>query len=167
MRVGQRTLATLSSSQKVVSLSRAESQYYSMVRCASEAIGLANTMRELGHEAHVRIWTDAAAARGAGSPQREGAIKHMDQELRIGNIRGTVNSADLMAKHLDEKRLVMLCDLLNIKHISAQPSSAPKQTLDTEYTSRTSRALAAITGKKRNRCAFWSRGSMNTEPTGG
>ena len=33
----------------------------------SEAVGLANTIRELGHEAHVRIWTDAA--RRAGSPQ--------------------------------------------------------------------------------------------------
>ena len=33
----------------------------------SEAVGLANTIRELGHEAHVRIWTDAA--RRAGFPQ--------------------------------------------------------------------------------------------------
>ena len=58
----EHTLATWSS--KEVSLSSAESEYYSMVRCASEAIGLANTIRELGHEAQVRIWTDAAAARG-------------------------------------------------------------------------------------------------------
>ena len=64
LRVGQHTLATWSSTQKVVSLSSAESEYYSMVHCASEAIGLANTIRELGHEAQVRIWTDAAAARG-------------------------------------------------------------------------------------------------------
>ena len=35
-----------------------------MVRCASEANGLANTVRALGHEAHLQIWTDAAAARG-------------------------------------------------------------------------------------------------------
>ena len=55
LRVGQHTLATWSSTQKVVSLSSAESDYCSMVRCASEAIGLANTIRELGHEAQVRI----------------------------------------------------------------------------------------------------------------
>ena len=47
--VGQHTLATWSSTQKVVSLSSAESEYYSMVRCASEVIGSANTIRELGH----------------------------------------------------------------------------------------------------------------------
>ena len=62
LRVGQHTLATWSSTQKEVR--SAESEYYSMVRCASEAIGLANTIRELGHDALVRIWTDAAAVRG-------------------------------------------------------------------------------------------------------
>ena len=64
LRVGQHTLATWSSTQKEVSLRSAESEYYSMVRCACEAIGLANTIRELGHEAQVRIWTEAAAVRG-------------------------------------------------------------------------------------------------------
>ena len=35
-----------------MALSSAESEYYSMVRCARDIIGLANTIRELGHEAH-------------------------------------------------------------------------------------------------------------------
>ena len=69
---------TWSSTQKVVSLSSAESEYYSRGRCASEAIGLANTIREPGHEAHVRIWTDAAAARGLALRSGSGAIKHME-----------------------------------------------------------------------------------------
>ena len=77
LRVGQHTLATWSSTQKVVSLSSAESQYNSMVRCAIEAIGLANTIRELGHEAQVRIWTDAAVARGLALRSGSVAIKHM------------------------------------------------------------------------------------------
>ena len=41
--------------------------------------------------------------------------KKKKQELWIEKIRGTVNPADLMTKHLDGKRLVMLCELLNIK----------------------------------------------------
>ena len=63
---------------KVVSLSSAESEYYSMARCACEAIGLATTVRELGHEAHVRIWTDAAAARGLPLHSGSGTIKHVE-----------------------------------------------------------------------------------------
>ena len=125
-----------------------------MVRCASEAIGLANTVRELGHEAHVRIWTDAAAARGLTFRSGSGTMKHMEtryfglqqreknQELKIEKIRGTVNPADLKTKHVDGKRLMMLCDLLNIKHIGGQTSSAP---IDTEYISRAPQALAAMT----------------------
>ena len=69
LRVGQDTLATWSSTQKVVSLSSAESEYRSMVRCASEAIGLANTIRELGHEAHVL--DRRCSSTRAGPPQRE------------------------------------------------------------------------------------------------
>ena len=120
MRVGQHTLATWSSTLKVVSLSNAESEYRNMVRCASEAIGLANTVRELGHAAHVRIWTDVTAARRLALRSGSGTIKHMEtkyswmqqkeknQDLRIEKIRGTVNPADLMTKHRDGKRLVML-----------------------------------------------------------
>ena len=71
LRVGQHTLATWSWTQKVLSLSSAESEFYSMLRCASEAVGLANIVRELGHKAHVRIWTGAAAARWLAPPQRD------------------------------------------------------------------------------------------------
>ena len=140
-----------------------------MVRCASEAIGSANTARELEHEGRVRIWTDAAAARGPDLRSGSGAIKHMEtkyfwpqqkeknQELRIEKIPGTVDPADLMTKHLDGKRLMMLCDLLNIKHIGGRPSSAPKLTIATEYISRASRAQGAMTlvkqaAAKENRC---------------
>ena len=134
LRVGQHTLATWSSTQKVVSLSTAESEYYSMVRCASEAIGLASTIRELGRKAPIRIWTDAAAALGLALRSGSGTIKHKEtkyfwlqqkeknQELKIEKIRGTVNPADLMTKHLDGKRLVTLCELLNIKRIDGRPS---------------------------------------------
>ena len=45
-----------------------------------------------------------------------------------------------MTKHLDGKRLVALCELMNIKCIDGRPSSAPKLTIDTEYISRASRA---------------------------
>ena len=49
-----------------------------------------------------------------------------------------------MTKHLGGKRLTMLCSLLSIKRISGR-NSAPKLTLDTEYISRESRAVAAMT----------------------
>ena len=114
-----------------LALSSAESEHYSMVR--SEAIGLSNTTRERGHEAQTRIWTEAAAARGLALRSTKSAIKHMEtkyfwlqqkeknQELRIEKIRGTINPADLMTKHLDGKRWVTLCELSNIKRVGDDP----------------------------------------------
>ena len=115
---------------------------------------LANTARELGHGAHLRIWTDAAAARGLALRSGCGAIKHREtkycclqqkqknQELGIEKFCAAVG---LTTKHLDGKRFKMLCDLLSIKRISGRPSSAPKLTVDAEYIPRASGALAAMT----------------------
>ena len=165
LHIGRHILAA-SSTQKVVSLSSAESKDYSMVRCASEAIGLINTLRELGHEAHVRIWTDAAAARGLAFRSGSGPIKHMEtryfwlqqkeknQGHRIDKIRGTTNPSDLMTKHLDGKRVTMLCDSLSIKHICGRPSSALKLTLDT---SPASDDTGETGSSERNRCACCNR----------
>ena len=98
--------------------------------------------------------------------------KEKNQELTTETIRATVNPADLMTKHLDGKRLVMLCELLNISCIDGRPSSAPKLTIDTEYIPRASRALAAVTvakGATASEIAVHSvepcknRGSMDTE----
>ena len=129
LRVGPDTLATWSSTQEVAALRSAVSEYHSMVRCANEASGMASTIRELGHDAHERIWTDAAGARGLALRSGSGAIKRMEtkyfclqqkkkkKELRIYKIRGTINPADLMTTDLDWRRLTTLCSLLSLKHI--------------------------------------------------
>ena len=134
LRIGDHTLATWSSNQKVVSLSSAKSEYYSMVRCASEALGLANVIRELGHKAEVRIWTDAAAARGLALRSGSGAIKHMEtkyywlqqkqknKELSIEKIRTDDNTADLMTKHLAAARVQHLCGFLKLESQKGRPA---------------------------------------------
>ena len=98
----QDTLGTWSSTQKVVSLSSAEAAYHSTVRCASEALGMAKTIRELRHKGQVRVWTDAAAAHGLALGGRSGAAGHNDtkylwlrqkkknEELRMEKIRGNI-----------------------------------------------------------------------------
>ena len=91
LRVGQHIVVTRSSTRKVVSLSSGESEYYNVVRCVREIIGLASTIRELGHEAHVRVWTGAAAARvRAATKYFWLQQKEENKELRIEKIRSTV-----------------------------------------------------------------------------
>ena len=55
----------------------------------------------------------------------------------------------MITKHLDGKRLVTMFELLSIKLVDGPPGSAPKLTIDTDYISRASRALAAMTLVKR------------------
>ena len=124
--------------------------------CRVEVRPLANSIRELGHEARLRIWSDAAAAQELALGSGSGGIKHMgikffwlqqkekNQEPSIEKIRGTVNSADLMTKHLHGKRSTTLCGLLNIKHISGGTNSAPKLTIDTEYITDAKRAAMTL-----------------------
>ena len=66
--------------------------------------------------------------------------KEENKERQIETIRGTVNPADWMTKHLHGKRLKNVVQLLSIKHISGRPSSAPKLTLNNEYISHASRS---------------------------
>ena len=108
------------------------------VRCASENIGLANTIREptrltcasgLMLQQH-EVWLSAVGVAPSNTWEKRtsGCSRKRNKELRIEKIRGTVNPADLMTKHLDGKRLTM-CDLWSIKHTCGRPSSAPKLTL--------------------------------------
>ena len=133
---------------------------------------MANTARELEHEAreaHVRIWTDAAAARWPDLRRERRHQTDGDKVLLAAAEReepGTQDREDpwhSRSRRLDDEAsgwenvLKMLCDLLNIKHIGGRPSSAPKLTIATEYISRASRAQGAMTlvkqaAAKENRC---------------
>ena len=66
-------------------------------------------------------WLSAAGAAPSNTWRRStfGWLqKEKNQEPSIEKSRGTVNPADSMTKHLDGKRLVIFCDLLNIKYIT-------------------------------------------------
>ena len=84
-----------------MSLSSAELEYYGMARCASEAIGLTNTVRGL--------------ALRSGS----GAIKDMDKKILLASAEREEPGAQDRENpwHSQSRRLN------NIKHIGGQPSS--------------------------------------------
>ena len=151
------TLATWSSTQEVLSLSSAESEYGQR----SEMCSCGNRVGQhdffAGTQSSRTNLDRRCSSTRAGSPQWERRHpSHRNQALlaaaereKLGaqnrKIRGTVNLDDLMTKHLDGKRLTTLCDLLSMKHISGKPNPLPKLAIDAEYITRASRTLAAIT----------------------
>jgi hypothetical protein len=58
-------------------MSSCESEHYSLVRCAGEAIGLRETLEEMQLHYSIRLWTDASAAHGLALRTGGGQIKHM------------------------------------------------------------------------------------------
>ena len=102
-----------------------------MLRSASEAMGLANTIRELGHEARVRSWLSTVGAAPSNPAEGEKPRSSGSKRFVVQSILPT-----LLARHLDGKRLATLCDFWNIKHVNGRPNSAPKLPTDTEYITR-------------------------------
>ena len=65
--LGRHCVKSWSSTQAVIALSSGESEYYSLVKGASEALGLRNAMRDWNLEVEVDLATDSSAALGIAS----------------------------------------------------------------------------------------------------
>ena len=140
LKLGAHLLTAWSATQKVVALSSGESEYYSLVRCACEAIGLASLLRELGMILTIDLWTDATVARSIATRvgQGGGRIKHMDtkylwlqqkvqlKEISVNKIKGVFNGADLMTKGLDQKTMLKHCDSMCVAMKDGRHHSAPQ-----------------------------------------
>jgi hypothetical protein len=158
LRLGCHWLVGWASTQKVIGLSSGESEYYSLVRCACEAIGLAGLLRELGMTLSIELWTDATAAKSIATRVGIGGgrIKHMDtkylwlqqkvqlKEIQVHKIKGMVNSADLMTKGLDQVTMLRHCAGLCIYLMGGRHAKAPQLSVPSESTARTARLLAAL-----------------------
>jgi hypothetical protein len=121
---GGTCLKTWSTTQTVVAMSSGEAEYYAAVKGCAEGLAIKSMCKDLGIELDVRLWTDSTACKGICNRAGIGKLKHIDVQLlwlqdavrkgrvELVKVRGDVNPADLMTKHLDrttaEKHLVRL-----------------------------------------------------------
>ena len=112
---GSHLVRSSSTTQKVISLSSSESEFYAAVKGASVGIGARSLLRELGVtiKEPVRIAMDATAGIGMASRRGAGRIRHIhtpslwlqraisDRQVTLEKIRGDSNPADMGTKHLD------------------------------------------------------------------
>ena len=136
LRVGQHTLATWSSTQKVVSLSSAESEYYRMVRCAMQVRLSDWPTRYESLDTKFKCesgqmlqrhadWLSEAGAAQSNTWRRSTFGSRKRKTRSSGSRRSEAQSIpkDLLTKHLDGKRLLTFCELWNIKRIDGEFSS--------------------------------------------
>ena len=108
--IGSHAIKTWSSTQDVIATSSGEAEYYALVKCGSQALGLGAMMQDLGIEFRTHLKTDASAAQGIGMRRGLGKVKHLEvgqlwlQDMihrgRIGieKIDGKKNWADALTK---------------------------------------------------------------------
>ena len=114
-------LKTWSSTQASIAQSSGESEYYALVRAASEALGMQAIMRDLGWFCKIRLLVDSSAAKSTASRMGLGKLRHLEfkflwlQEcvrrgkVVLSKVRGDVNPADVLTKpkSLEDMRLLL------------------------------------------------------------
>ena len=121
---GQHLIKSWSATQKSVTLSSAEAELVAAVKMTTEAIGVAQLVKDWGIIADVRVYVDSSAAIGVASRKGNGKLRHVkvgmmwiqekveDKDISLIKVLGENNPADLMTKHLDQKkreRFVQMC----------------------------------------------------------
>ena len=113
-------METYSSTQQIVALSTAESEYISITKGAAHALEVRSAMAEYGMTFNVVCETDASAGRAMATRRGVGRVRHLDARLLwlqqlcaegVVEVRakpGTHNEADMGTKMVDLKRLTTL-----------------------------------------------------------
>ena len=117
---GGHLLETYSSTQQIVALSTAESEYISITKGAAHGLELRSVLLELGFEVPVIVASDSKAGRAMATRRGVGRVRHLDarllwvQELvakgvlKMETRPGEENEADIGTKHLDINRMTKL-----------------------------------------------------------
>ena len=138
MMIGTHTLRSWSSTQAVVAMSSGEAEFYAVVRCVCELLGLQGLLRDLGMPMRIRCFTDSSAARGVAMRRDVGKIKHLETKtlwvqdqvdrriVEINKISGSANSADLMTKHISGERIKMLLNRMGMTKYEGRRHLAPQ-----------------------------------------
>ena len=95
----------------MIALSSGKSEFYGIVKGASNALGIAGVLSDLGIELHVVISTDSSAAKGIANRRGLGEVRHIELSelwvqdqvakgrITIYKIDGSENSSDSLTKH--------------------------------------------------------------------
>ena len=110
--IGNHCIKSWAKTQSVIAKSSAESELYSVVKGATEGLGLATLCQDMGAETGIRLNLDATAAKGILERQGISKVRHIDVNVLwlqqqvarklvpLIKVDGTANCADLLTKHL-------------------------------------------------------------------
>ena len=124
-----------SNTQANIALSSAEAEYYSMVKAASEGLGLKAMTEDYKQPLSPRMFV-ATAAIGVFQGIGLGKLRHLetqslwlqeavrDKRIGLSKVHGPVNRADLMTKHVDHATQIRRLGLMSIEARAGRDETA-------------------------------------------
>ena len=115
--LGTHCIKTWSSTQDVRALSSGEAEFYALVKCAAQCLGIRSLLRDLGTDLKIHLKTDASAAIGIGMRRGLGTTRHIetsqlwiqdlvyDGRITLEKIDGKTNWADGLTKPVGQDML--------------------------------------------------------------
>ena len=137
MKLGEHCLKAWSVNQSVIALSSGEAEFYGIVKGASNALGVAGVLNDLGVNLSVSVSTDASAAKGIANRRGLRKIRHIeltelwvqDQVARgritMYKINGSENSSDSSTKHSCGERIAQTLHCCNQHIVPGRHSIMP------------------------------------------
>ena len=139
---GTHLLKAYAKTQANIALSSGEAEYYSMVKVASEGLGLRAMTADYGDPLPPWMYVDATAAMGVAQRVGLGKLRHLDtqtlwlqqavRQKRVGlsKVLGTSNPADLMTKYTDAATLERMIGIMGLQRRGGRAKVAPQMTQD-------------------------------------
>ena len=126
-----------SKTQANIALSSAEAEYYSMVKAASEGLGL-KARTEYNKPLNAWMFVDATAAIRVAQQVGLGKLRHLETQslwlqeavrskrIRLFKVHGPVNLTDLLTKHVDHATQIRLLSLTGVEALVGRAETAPE-----------------------------------------
>ena len=134
--LNKHTVKTWSVAQDMLALSSGEAEYYGLVRCAAQGLGVIALLLDMGIERKLKLKTDASVAKSIASRRGLGKLRHIElnqlwlQEkvnsgkIEIEKVKGTENPADALTKYKDNEAIKIYAQWLNCIVISGRRVNA-------------------------------------------
>ena len=99
---------------------------------------------DFGQDCEIRLMVDSSAAIGIAYRQGLGKVRHLDVQqlwvqqkvlskaLKLINVMGAANVADMMTKHVSRDAVEAICGLLGFSLAEGRPEIAPKMSRGSE-----------------------------------
>ncbi len=140
--LGSHCIKSWSKTQSVIATSSAESELYALVRASQEALGMRTMLRDFGVTGGIKIKVDASAAISIVERTGLGKLKHISvqwlwvqqiakrKELGYDKVKGQMNPADAMTKHLTRQVMENHIDRMNCMFAAGRAAEAPQMAKD-------------------------------------